>query len=145
MTIDTSGEWWVGDRPTDIAQYLESYASSEGYGISEFRLARCRCGSQSFLLDADIDEGAARRTCTACQSQHFICDSAEYWDDAGATGLRCVCESESINIGIGFSIYPSQDGIRWIYVGVRCTACGVLGCFVDWKVGTSDMGLLDKV
>jgi len=145
MTIDTSGKWWVGSEPTDIAEYLEGYASA-GYEVHDFRLARCKCGSISFLLDADDDEGVARRTCTACETKHFVCDSEEFWDEAQPERWVCGCSSEAANIGVGFSIYPKRGGIRWLYIGTRCSACGVLGCFAGWKVGTSDsMDLLEKV
>jgi hypothetical protein len=23
--------------------------------------------------------------------------------------------------------------VRWFYLGCRCVACGVLGCYGDWK------------
>jgi len=146
MTIDTSGKRWVGTEPGDIAGFLEAYAS-EGYEVTDFRLARCRCGSTSFLLDADDNEGTARRTCTACGSEHFICDSQEYWSEAEPERWVCIeCGSETANVGVGFSVYPDRDGIRWLYVGERCVTCGVLGCFAGWKVGASDsMGLLDTV
>ncbi|CAN7191581.1 hypothetical protein [Mesorhizobium sp. LjNodule214] len=146
MTVDTTGKWWVGSEPSDIAEFLRGYAS-EGYEVDEFRLARCRCGFTSFLLDADDDEGVARRTCTVCGSEHFICDSQEFWDESEPERWVCIeCDSEAANIGVGFSNYPKRGGVRWLYVGVRCSACGVLGCFAGWKVGTSDsMDLLDKV
>ncbi|MER8514481.1 hypothetical protein NKH47_16240 [Mesorhizobium sp. M1060] len=119
MTIDTSGKWWV-EGTTDIAEYLEGYAS-EGYEVHDFRLARCKCGSISFLLDADDDEGVARRTCTACGSEHLICDSEEFWDEAQPERWACTeCGSEAANIGVGFSIYPGRGGVRWLYVGERC-------------------------
>jgi len=145
MTIDTSGKWWVGSEPTDIAEYLEAYAS-EGDEVHDFRLARCKCGSISFLLNADDDEGVAQRTCTACETKHFICDSEEFWDESQPERWVCGCGSEAANIGVGFSIYPKRGGVRWLMVGTRCSACGVLGCFAGWKVGRSDsMDLLDKV
>jgi hypothetical protein len=146
MTIDTSGKWWVGSEPNDIAGFLEAYAS-EGYEVDEFRLARCKCGSTSFLLDSDDNEGVARRTCTICGFEHFICDSEEFWDESKPERFVCIeYGSEAANIGVGFSIYPKRGGIRWLYVGARCSVCGVLGCFAGWKVGTSDsMDLLEKI
>jgi hypothetical protein len=145
MAIDDSGEWWVGSEPQDIAEFLKAYAS-KGYEIHDFRLSRCGCGSMSFHLDADDDEGVAQRTCTACGSEHFICDSQDFWAEAEPERYSCIeCDSEVANIGVGFSIYPDRDGIRWLYIGVRCAACGMLGCFAGWKVGTSDsMSLLNK-
>ncbi|WP_206072821.1 hypothetical protein [Mesorhizobium temperatum] len=93
------------------------------------------------------DEGVARRTSTVCATEHFICDSQDYWDESEPERLVCIeCESEVANVGVGFSIYPARGGVRWLYVGYRCSACGVLGCFAGWKVGTLDsMILLDNV
>ena len=78
MVVDTSGKWWIGDTPEDIAEFLHAY-SSKGYKATEFRLAKCQCGSLEFRLDADDNEGVARRTCVVCAREHFICDSNEYW------------------------------------------------------------------
>jgi hypothetical protein len=134
MSIDRSGKWWVGTDAGDIQEYLKAY-SSDSYPIAEFRKATCTCGGDAFLLLADDDEGCARRMCTSCGEEKYICDSAEYWSDASPEEYKCVeCNSAHANIGVGFSLY--QDGeIRWLYVGERCAACGVLGCFAGWKIG----------
>ncbi|OOV47700.1 hypothetical protein B1J94_14730 [Leptospira kirschneri serovar Grippotyphosa] len=63
MTVNTSGKWWIGSEPTDIAEFLSAY-SQDGYPISEFRLSKCECGSVTFGLEADDNEGVARRLCT---------------------------------------------------------------------------------
>ncbi|MGE0404996.1 MAG: hypothetical protein AB7O65_01760 [Candidatus Korobacteraceae bacterium] len=142
--IDTSGEWWIGSEPQDVKNFLEAYAP-DGYKVHEFRLARCECGSLSFFLWADDDEGTAKRTCTVCGLSHFICDSEEFWDGSQPEELVCVCGSKSANVGVGFSLY--EDGeVRWLYVGVRCTSCGVLGCFAGWKVAYAPSAqLVDQV
>ena len=59
----------------------------------------------------------------------------------------CVeCASDGCNVGVGFSQYPdSSTAIKWIYIGVRCANCGVLGCFAGWKVGQDNVAhLFDK-
>jgi hypothetical protein len=95
----------VGDQPDDIEAFLRAYAT-EGYQVNEFRLSKCECGSLEFALDADDEEGVARRTCAACSREHFIGDSAEYWEGADAERWTCVeCQSQRANIGVGFSIY----------------------------------------
>ena len=147
MSIDISGRWWVGSEPEDIRGFLEDYAS-EGYEVDEFRLARCSCGSDTFFLDADDSEGVAKRTCSRCSREHFICDSEKFWADASPERCKCVeCGSDQTNVGVGFSLYDgSEGGIRWLYVGVRCPRCGILGCFAGWKiaeVGTEH--LMEKV
>lgn len=146
MTIDTTGQWWVGSDPNDIAVFLEAY-SEDGYKTEEFRLSRCNCGSVEFLLEADDDEGAARRTCVKCGAEHFICDSGEYWKDAKPEEWRCTeCKSKHTNVGVGFALYAEDKEIKWLYVGCRCANCGVLGCFAGWKVGYApSRQLLDLV
>ncbi len=146
MAIDTSGDWWVGSDAEDIAGFLENY-SADTYKIDEFRLARCRCCSVNFRLEADDNEGVARRTCLQCGRQNFICDSGEYWEDAEPEVCRCVkCDSDRFNIGIGFSLYENKQAIKWLYVGVRCAMCGVLGCFAGWKIGYEpSLQLMDQV
>jgi hypothetical protein len=139
VTIDTSGKWWVGSSAQDIDEYLQAY-SSDGYKTNVFRLAKCQCGSTEFELEADDDEGVARRTCVACCAVHFICDSQEYWEDASLQKWKCIeCKSTIANVGVGFSLYEDDPkGIRWLYVGERCAKCGVLGCFAGWKVAESE-------
>jgi len=135
MSIDTTGKWWVGSAPEDLEEYLAAY-SSDGYESSVFRLALCTCGSVQFKLEADDNEGTARRTCTACRMEHFICDSEDYWSDAEPETWQCVeCHSSSANVGVGFALYADSSDIKWLYVGARCSTCGVLGCFAGWKVG----------
>ena len=133
MAIDKSGQWWKGADPSDIHSYLVDY-SADGDPIAEFRPAVCTCGSLAFHLDADDTEGAAQRTCTKCSQVHFICDSSEYWDEAEPERCACPCGAESMNIGVGFALYPDDHEVKWLYIGCRCTSCGVLGCYADWKV-----------
>ena len=134
MSIDTAGKWWVGSEPADIRGFLEAYAS-KGYEVLDFRLAKCACGSESFRLEADDNEGVAKRTCSKCTQHHFMCDSEEYWEDAEPETWKCIeCASGDANIGVGFSLYDDDGEIRWLYVGYRCAHCGVLGCFAGWKI-----------
>jgi hypothetical protein len=146
MVIDTSGEWWTGSEPNDIPEYLRAL-TQESYSADECRASRCKCGNETFRLDVDRNEGAARRTCSACGVEHFICDSEEYWKEADPESWQCIeCKGKHANICIGFSLYEGHRDIRWLYVGVRCIQCGVLGTFGDWKVGYGDSEqLMDKV
>jgi hypothetical protein len=138
MTIDKKGKWWVGTEPADTAEFLIAY-QAEGYAIHETRICRCPCGSVAFLLEADPDGGCAQRTCSACGAKHLICDSAEYWNEADKKQWACTeCGNQECNLGVGFSLYEEEEqrkDVRWISVGSRCTKCGTLGSFVDWKVG----------
>jgi hypothetical protein len=137
MVIDTSGEWWTGSDAEDIAEYLHAL-TQDSYPVDEFRPCVCACGGNVFELDVDRVQGAARRRCPTCSIEHFICDSEEFWDDASPERWQCIeCGTDQANVGIGFSLYEERNDVRWIYVGVRCSQCGVLGTFGDWKVGYS--------
>ena len=126
MTIDTSGKWWIGSDATDLNEYLNAF-SSDGNRVDDIRLAKCRCRALDFKLWADDGEGTAQRICAVCGSQHFFCDSEEYWAESTPIEWKCVeCGSEHANIGVGFSLYDDGE-VRWLYVGERCSSCGVLG------------------
>ena len=145
MSIDKSAKWWVGTGSEDIKEYLEAF-SADSYKASEFRLANCDCGSNTFRLFADDHEGCAKRICESCGKEHFICDSGEYWASAAPEEWKCIeCGSTKANIGVGFSLY--EDGeIRWLYVGERCATCGILGVFTGWKIAYSpSKQLFDQV
>jgi hypothetical protein len=132
--IDKSGKWWTSQQPDAIGDFLKAYAT-DGYNVDEFRLAKCTCSSIIFRLEADDNEGVAKRTCTQCKKEHYICDSEEYYKDAEPEKLSCIeCKSDEVNVGAGFSLYDDGE-IRWIYIGYRCNRCGILGCFAGWKIG----------
>jgi len=93
-----------------------------------------------FKLEASVGDAAARRTCSRCERTHFMLDSEKCWDNTEEEPqlLECTkCGSTETNVGVGFSLY--QEGqvkgeVHWLYIGYRCTACGLLGSFADWKV-----------
>jgi hypothetical protein len=139
VTIDSSGKWWVGSKVDDTKDYLRAY-KAEGYAVHEVRICKCDCGSDQFELEADRDEGCAQRICARCGAAHLICDSDKYWSDAQPERWGCTeCRCKTCNLAVGFSLSTPEEGrtsdVRWISVGSRCTNCGVLGSFVDWKVG----------
>ncbi len=80
-------------------------------------------------------EGGARRTCVACGGQEFIADSADYWLDDPKADYYCACRcgKEEFAAAVGFSLREDGD-VRWIFVGLRCLECGLLGVYEDWKI-----------
>ena len=136
MAIDKSGKFWIGSNPQDLREYLLAF-SEEGYPIGDFRLATCECGSSEFRVAADPNEGAARRTCAKCKKVRFICDSGEYWEEAEPEKWKCLCKSNTANVGVGFALREGKQDIKWLYVGIRCAKCGMFGCFADWKIDYS--------
>jgi hypothetical protein len=134
MAINKSGKWWKGCNENDIKQYLEEY-SEDGYRIHEFRLAKCKCGSTEFRVKFDNNGGVAKRKCKRCNTERYICDSEEHWEDSEIASFKCIeCGSKISNVGAGFSLYDDGE-IFWWYLGVRCSKCGVLGCLFDCKIG----------
>jgi hypothetical protein len=130
--IDRSGEWWTGTEARDVEEYLHVY-TQDGYPADRFEQPTCPCGHAVFRLDADRDEGCARRACAACGAEHFVCDSAEIADQSLLEPVTCVCGSSEFDVGVAFSHHPGGE-VRWISVGVRCVECGVLGCPVEWEI-----------
>jgi hypothetical protein len=146
MSIDKSGKWWVGSDKEDLTEYLVAF-SEDGYPATEFRMARCACGSNVFHLAVDSEEGAAKRTCAECGNEHFICDSQEFWDEALPRKWKCTgkCKSKIANVCVGFALRENREDVHWIYIGARCAHCGVLGCCGDWKIDYSpSLQLLDS-
>jgi hypothetical protein len=81
----------------------------------------------------DEHEGAAVRICNSCGDEHAIGDSDEYLDGADLQDYECNCGEEALEITVGVALYEGSDDVRWIYVGCRCPACGLIGCYGDWK------------
>src|SRR5215208_7161201 len=133
--IDRSGEWWTGTDYEDLVTYLREF-TAENYPANPILQSKCECGNQVFALEFDDNEGCARRTCTSCGRSAFIADSADYWDDAEPADAQCPCGEETFELGVAFSLRDDGD-VRWITVGARCIACGVLGAYADWKIDYS--------
>lgn len=133
--IDTSGKWWKGEDFNDLAEYLR-LLTEDGYPVQRVLEPECSCGERIFKLHRDATEGVARRTCVACGIKAFIGDSGEFWADARPRLVKCPCGNPTYQLGVGFALRDGGD-IRWITVGQRCTACGILGSAVDWKVDHS--------
>lgn len=103
------------------------------YVPTHFADAKCNCGATTFKLLVDDEEGVAIRICTNCEVEHPMGDSDEFLEDANSEETGCVCGAEVFEITVGVSLYDDSEDVRWLYVGCRCTACGLTGCFGDWK------------
>ncbi|MBY0397376.1 MAG: hypothetical protein K2X91_13055 [Thermoleophilia bacterium] len=138
MALAKRGGHWYGDEPADILAELLRYSLRNGYAVHHFADAVCRCGSQHFRLKLDDNEGVAVRTCVTCGSEHPIGDSGEYLADAELEECECPCGGDSFEISAGVSLYEGTEDVRWLYVGCRCPACGLVACYGDWKIGGGD-------
>jgi hypothetical protein len=123
----------VGDGADDLRAELVRYAQAS-YVPTRFADCVCaECGAREFLLLIDENEGAAVRVCGTCGADWAIGDSGEFLDGAELEERECVCELPLFEITVGVALYEGSDDVRWLYVGCRCPACGVLGCYGDWK------------
>jgi hypothetical protein len=134
----------------DLAAVLQR-SEPGGHPVDVVRECVCRsCDGRRFEVQVAAITSAVRRICLDCGQQAFIADSIEWWDDAEVACCACLCGEEAFAGAVGFSLRePDEpDGardVRWVSVGLRCLACGLLGVYEDWKVSWGPSGyLLDQ-
>jgi len=121
-----------GREFVDLASYLRE-VTEETNPTRVVLESTCGCRATAFLLEADAAEGCARRVCQACGAEAFLGDSEEFWSQAEPEQVRCDCDAEVFEIGVGYS-FRADDEVSWLTVGSRCLACGLMTTPVDWKI-----------
>jgi hypothetical protein len=118
----------TGEKPFSGGMFaLRGITESVGTLIFEFAAA-----AGCVAMPAD-EQGAAVRVCAACGLEHPIGDSAEYLAEAELEQATCVCGKDVFEVVVGVSLYDGSEDVRWLYIGCRCPACGLTGCYGDWK------------
>ncbi len=141
--IDKSKKYWTGDGPEDIDQWLRLYTEEEGL---EVRPVVCHsCGGDAFEVRCDANEGVIQVKCAQCGMKKILLDGEEYWEDARPRLKKCpVCKSgKTYNVRVGF-LRRENGSVRWVYIGERCTNCGTLGSFLDWKINYEPTHEMEK-
>jgi hypothetical protein len=133
MTLRKSGKHYYGDSQDDIRDEMLRYSQLNEYVVQHFANAICACGTRTFRLLLDDSEGAAVRICTQCNNKHPIGDSQELLEDASLEECACPCGAESFEITIEVSLYDNSEDVKWLYVGRRCSTCGLTAVYGDWK------------
>ena len=133
MALRKRGKWWYGDSQADIQGELVRFGKLNKYLPTQFVDPRCKCGSGLFRLFVDVYQGAAIRVCANCGMRHAMGDSDEYLQVASLEDATCVCGKTEFEITVGVHLYHDSDDVRWLYIGCRCPACGLTGCYGDWK------------
>jgi hypothetical protein len=133
MALTQNGKFSYGDSQVDIRAKLTEYSNRNGYPAMHFADAVCSCGHRSFKLLVDDTEGAAVRECSSCKMSHPMGDSADYLADASLEQCECPCGSDDFEMTVGVALYDGSEDVRWIYIGCRCSACGLTACYGDWK------------
>lgn len=141
--IDTTKKYWSGDTAEDISEYLRMY--SKNFDIDIKPVVCHSCGSNSFELKVDQNENVIQVKCTQCTNKKILLDCEEVWEDAKPKLRKCpVCKiSKSYNVKVGF-IRRENGSVKWIYIGNRCTNCGTLGSYLDWKVDYEPTDEMEK-
>jgi hypothetical protein len=133
MALEKRGKHFYGESQADIRTELLRYSERNGYAAEHFADATCKCGKKVFKLRLDDNQGAAVRTCVGCSAEHPIGDSDEFLDDADLGECACPCGCEEFEITVGVSIYEDSSDVRWLYLGCRCSKCGLTAVYGDWK------------
>lgn len=132
IVIDKSRHYWYGDSPDDIDEYLREY--SECPSIEVKPVICNNCGNDALHLRVDQNEDAIQVKCPKCGYKKILLDCEEIWQDAMPRLRKCHdCKTKEYNIRVGF-IRRENGSVKWVYIGNRCTNCGLLGSYLDWKI-----------
>jgi hypothetical protein len=112
---------------------LARYSALNGYTAECFADASCRCGAVAFRLLLADAEGVAVRTCLSCGAVQPIADGDDYLDNATLGECECPCGHGEFQISVGVALYADSIDVRWLYLGCRCTQCGLIATYGDWK------------
>jgi hypothetical protein len=138
MALQKLGQYWYGDTQGDVRGELTRYGKLNGYIPTQFADAACTCNAKTFRLRLDENEGAAVRVCSRCASVHPIGDSGEYLAEAELEDRACICGEDFFEITVGVALHDGSEDVKWLYLGCRCPACRMVGCYGDWKNEYSD-------
>lgn len=131
--IDTTKKYWTGDSADDISEWLHLYSEDKSMDVKS---VLCHsCGNDSFEVRVDQNESAIQVKCTKCGTKKILLDCDEVWGDAKPRLRKCsVCKTcKAFNVQVGF-IRRENGSVKWVYIGNRCTNCGTLGSYLDWKI-----------
>jgi hypothetical protein len=133
MGYRKKGKYWYGNDYADLHKEILRYSKLQGYMVDHFADIKCSCGADTFHLFSDDVAGVAVRVCSVCDIDSYIGDSEEYLEEAEPQKSICICGEEVFHITVGVSLYRGTEDVRWLYVGCRCPACGLVGVYADWK------------
>jgi hypothetical protein len=133
MTLRKRGKYWYGDNSADLREEIVRYSKDNAYVAEHFADAVCECGGRVFRLRLDEAAGVATRTCISCSAEHPIGDSDDFLAEAELEECACTCGAEEFEISVGVSLYEGSEDVKWLYLGCRCPACGLVGVYGDWK------------
>lgn len=130
--------YWYGDNHADLRQEMLRYSELNGYPIDNYVDVRCACENDTFHFGTNEQEGFAIRLCSRCETEHPMGDSDQFSEEPEFGTHVCVCDAELFQITAGVHRYRNEDetlspDVKWLYLGCRCVACGLVGNYADWK------------
>ena len=80
-------------------------------------------------VEADAEDGVARRRCLQCATTVHLLDSAERWTHPM---MWCcgTCNQSIAEVAVGLSV-PDGEHVEWVVVGARCVECGRIDGLTD--------------
>lgn len=141
--IDKSQEYWTGDSADDISEWLREYTEDNDIDVKPVICRSCR--NDAFELTVDQDEDVIQVNCTKCGTKKILLDCEELWEEADPELRTCsVCKGcKSYNVRVGF-IRRENGSVKWVYIGNRCTNCGTLGSYLDWKIDYEPTDIMES-
>lgn len=117
----------------ELRRSIEEF-SAGGYPVDSVACSVCTCGNETFAVVLDDEVGVAATICAVCEEEAALADSDDHFDDVDEVRqAECTCGNDEFRAAVGFAL--DHDGeVRWVSVGLRCTADGVAGVYVDWKI-----------
>ncbi len=126
-------KYWTGDSADDSSEWLRLYTADSSLDVKP---VLCHsCDNDCFELRIDQVESVIAVKCAKCGAKKILLDCEEFWEDAKPKLRKCsVCKTwKSFNVSIGFA-RRENGSVKWAYIGNRCTNCGTLGSYLDWKI-----------
>jgi hypothetical protein len=142
VTLQKRGRYRYGDGPDDVREEIRRYSKLAEYPAAHFADCACVCTGRRFRLSLDDTQGAAVRQCVACNTEHAIGDSADFLAGATLEEAECPCGTQAFEITVGVSLYVDSEAVRWLYLGCRCSKCGLVAVYGDWKNESDDFRVL---
>jgi hypothetical protein len=136
----------IGTEVSDMKDALEWVYFDDGDFPFEFKIAKCKCGCDEFILqeDPDRDDNAVRGICCECDEILYICDSEKRWDNRMDMNMMCGCGCGGWNVGVVLSLYEEGGEVRRITIIARCCECQHIDYVCEWDIDyTPSRHLLD--
>lgn len=88
---------------------------------------RCpSCGAAAFEVRVQAEEGVAAARCTACNRNHLVLDSEDYWFDVIQSAMprirRCTCRAAAFALSCHYE-YRTDGDVRRVELRGACTSC----------------------